>query len=87
MTPHTVVPKVEPLPLVAARYVVHSASAANEPRLKGAVHRRHFTQTLPVDQSLIARNPDEFAMKGIRAGQRIALTDPTLHDASGGARQ
>lgn len=41
----------------------------------------------PQEVEIVARNPDEFAIKGIKAGQRIALTDPTLHDASGGARQ
>ncbi len=36
----------------------------------------------PREVEIIARNPDELAIKGIDAGQRIALTDPTLKDAA-----
>jgi hypothetical protein len=33
---------VEPLPLVTALCGIDLVSARNEPRLKGAVHRRYF---------------------------------------------
>jgi hypothetical protein len=36
----------------------------------------------PQEVEIVARNPDEFAVRGIEAGARIALVDPTLQGDS-----
>jgi HlyD family secretion protein len=65
--------------------VEHIPDAISVPA--SAVFTRHGRPTVylpdpqgwrPQEVEIVARNPDEFAIKGIEAGQKIALVDPTL---------
>jgi multidrug efflux pump subunit AcrA (membrane-fusion protein) len=69
--------------------VEHIADAISVPA--SAVFTRHGRPTVylpdkngwrPQEVEIVARNPDEFAVRGIEAGARIALVDPTLQGDS-----